>query len=186
MAEEQEWANLLAEVFDKLTAKHAAITYDFDNLEMNGVVERNGKKQPTGTVSLTGKLTITTKQVWENMKSKLPANFLISLTNGSVKISENKKPAIEFSTKNDDRVVNIISMPVKISGKKSAIKRLADARDLAKTLKKEGITLDIQRHGNLVLRLGEKAKPKFSKIITFSGNIEITDLKALRSLEKGV
>ena len=39
------------------------------------------------------------------MKSKLPANFLISLKKGSVKISENKKPAIEFSTKNDDRVV---------------------------------------------------------------------------------
>ena len=44
MAEEQqEWANLLAEVFDKLTAKHAAITYDFDNLEMNGVVRETAK-----------------------------------------------------------------------------------------------------------------------------------------------
>ena len=118
------------------------------------------------------------------MKSKLPANFLISLTNGSVKISENKKPAIEFNTKNDDRVVNIISMPVKISGKKSAIKRLGDARDLAKILKKEGVTLDIQYNGKLVLRLGEKAKPKLSKIVTLSGNIEIADIKALRSLEK--
>ena len=120
------------------------------------------------------------------MKSKLPANFLISLKKGSVKISENKKPAIEFSTKNDDRVVNIISIPVKISGKKSAIKRLGDARDLAKTLKKEGVTLDIQHNGKLVLRLGEKAKPKLSKIITLSGNIEIADINALRSLEKGV
>ncbi len=61
MAEEQEWANLLAEVFDKLTAKHASISYDFSNLEMKGQVERNGKKVPTGTVSLTGRLTITTK-----------------------------------------------------------------------------------------------------------------------------
>ena len=61
MTEDQEWANLLAEFFDKLTSKHAAITYEFENLEMNGVVERNGKKQPTGTVALTGKLTITTK-----------------------------------------------------------------------------------------------------------------------------
>ena len=61
MTEEQEWANLLAEVFDKLTAKHAASTYNFDNLEMSGVVERNGKRQPTGTVALSGKLTITTK-----------------------------------------------------------------------------------------------------------------------------
>ena len=118
------------------------------------------------------------------MKSKLPANFLISLTKGSVKISENNKPAIEFNTKNYDRVVNIISMPVKIPGKKSAIKRLGDARDLAKTLKKEGITLDIQHNGKLVLRLGEKAKPKLSKIITLSGDIEIIDIKALRLLEK--
>ena len=77
-------------------------------------------------------------------------------------------------------------MPVKISGKKSALKRLSDARDLAKTLKKEGVTLDIQHKGKLVLRLGEKAKPKISKIITMSGNIEITDIKALRSLEKGM
>ena len=61
MAEEQEWANLLAEVFDKLTQKHASITYAFDNLEMKGKVEKGGKIIPTGTVSLTGKLTITAK-----------------------------------------------------------------------------------------------------------------------------
>lgn len=29
MAEEQEWINLLAEVFDKLAEKHATITYDY-------------------------------------------------------------------------------------------------------------------------------------------------------------
>ena len=61
MAEEQEWANLLAEIFEKLTQKHASITYDFDNLAMQGKVEKNGKVVPTGTVSLSGKLTITAK-----------------------------------------------------------------------------------------------------------------------------
>jgi len=59
MAEEQEWANLLAEIFDKLTQKHASITYDFENLEMKGQVEKESKVVPTGSVSLTGKLTIT-------------------------------------------------------------------------------------------------------------------------------
>ena len=61
MTEEQEWANLLAEIFDKLTKKHASITYDFEDLEMKGWVEKEGTKISTGTVSLTGKLTITAK-----------------------------------------------------------------------------------------------------------------------------
>ena len=47
MTEEQEWASLLAEVFDKLTAKHAAISYKFDKLELSGMVDRNGKKVST-------------------------------------------------------------------------------------------------------------------------------------------
>ena len=61
MAEEQEWANPLAGVCDKLTEKRASITYDFENLEMKGQVEKEGKVVPTGTVSLTGRLTITAK-----------------------------------------------------------------------------------------------------------------------------
>jgi hypothetical protein len=60
--EEQEWANLLAEIFDKLTQKHAAITYDFDNLEMAGKIMKDKQVVPTGTVSLSGKLTITAKK----------------------------------------------------------------------------------------------------------------------------
>ena len=60
--EEQEWANLLAEIFDKLTQKHAAITYEFDNLEMAGKIMKDKQVVPTGTASLSGKLTITAKE----------------------------------------------------------------------------------------------------------------------------
>jgi hypothetical protein len=51
-----------AEIFDKLTQKHAAITYDFDNLEMAGKIMKDKQVVPTGTVSLSGKLTITAKK----------------------------------------------------------------------------------------------------------------------------
>ncbi len=67
MTEEQEWASLLSEVFDKLTEKHASITYNFDNLDISGKVEKGGKKVPTGTVNIKGKLTITTNKP-RNMK----------------------------------------------------------------------------------------------------------------------
>ena len=59
--EEQEWANLLAEIFDKLTQKHAAITYEFDYLVMACKIMKDKQVVPTGTVSLSGKLTITAK-----------------------------------------------------------------------------------------------------------------------------
>lgn len=61
MAEQQEWANLLAEIFEKLTQKHASITYEFENLDFQGKIQKEGKGIPTGIVSLNGKLTITAK-----------------------------------------------------------------------------------------------------------------------------
>ena len=43
MAEQQYWANSLAKIFEKLTQKHASITYDFENLELQGKVQKEGK-----------------------------------------------------------------------------------------------------------------------------------------------
>lgn len=58
-SEEQEWASLLGEIFEKLTAKHTSITYEFNDLKLQG--ERTGEEGisiPTGTITLSGKLTI--------------------------------------------------------------------------------------------------------------------------------
>lgn len=56
---EHEWASLLGEIFEKLTAKHASITYEFDNLKLHGEKkETGGMSIPTGTITLSGKLTI--------------------------------------------------------------------------------------------------------------------------------
>ena len=80
MAEEQEWANLLGEIFEKLTQKHASITYDFENLEMKGQVEKESKIVPTGSVSLTGKLTITAQWGrWKWVSLNYPQIFYLFL-----------------------------------------------------------------------------------------------------------
>ncbi len=57
--EEKEWASLLAEIFERLTAKHASITYDFNDITFEGE-KINGVENgiPTGKIKINGKLTI--------------------------------------------------------------------------------------------------------------------------------
>jgi hypothetical protein len=73
-------------------------------------------------------------------------------------------------------------MPIRISGKPGLIKQLSQAKGLAKELKQKNTTLEVRLHGEIVLKLGEKANPKLAKIVTMSDNIEITDLKKLKKL----
>ena len=114
--------------------------------------------------------------------TNLPANFLTYLENGSMKISCAGEPAINFHSSKDLRVIDIIDFPIKVSSKPGFIKQLSEGKDLAKSLKKQKVTLEIRLKGEPVLRLGEKANPKLAKIVTLSNDIEITDIKKLKTL----
>ena len=118
------------------------------------------------------------------MKSNLPANFLLYLTSGHLTIANNEKTAIEFNSKGNTRTLDIIDLPTKIAGNMNLLKQLTEAKDLAKMLSKDEITLEIKHRGKTILRLGKNAKPKFSTLVTFSRNVEIINLKELRKLEK--
>ena len=112
----------------------------------------------------------------------LSTNFLASLNEGILKISSNNNPTMNFSATKNSRIINIIDLPIKISKKPGLIKQLSQSKKLAKQLKKNKITLEIQLRGETVLKLGEKANPKIAKIVTLSNDIEIKDLKKLKKL----
>ncbi|MHA7647783.1 hypothetical protein [Nitrosopumilus sp. S4] len=99
-----------------------------------------------------------------------------------MKISCGDSPAINFNATKDLRIIDIIDIPIKVSSKPSFIKQLSEGKELAKKLKEEKITLEIRLKGEPVLKLGEKANPKLAKIVTLSGDIEITDIKKLKTL----
>ncbi len=115
-------------------------------------------------------------------KSNLPANFLISLQKGSFKIDCNDQPTCNFYTTKNIRTIDILDIPIKLSEKPGIIKQLSQAKQMAKKLREEKVTLDIRYKGDLVLRLGEKANPKLARVVTLSKDIEITDLKKLKKL----
>ena len=57
--EEKEWASLLAEIFERLTSKHASITHEFNNITFEGTkVDTGDMSIPTGKILTNGKLTI--------------------------------------------------------------------------------------------------------------------------------
>ncbi len=112
----------------------------------------------------------------------IPANFLSFLQGGSLKVACDGTPSVNFTAEGNSRIIDIIDIPIEITKRPSMIKQLSEAKDLAKNLKQENITLEIKLQGETVLKLGEKANPKLAKIVTLSNNIEITDLRKLKKL----
>ena len=112
----------------------------------------------------------------------LPANFLSFLQSGNIKIRCGDSPSINFITEDNSKIIDIIDIPIEITKRPNLIKQLSEAKDLAKNLKQENITLEVRLKGEPVLKLGEKANPKLAKIVTLSNNIEIIDLRKLKKL----
>ncbi|MDH3312278.1 MAG: hypothetical protein OEM28_03915 [Nitrosopumilus sp.] len=113
---------------------------------------------------------------------QLPAYFLSYLERGSLKVTCDGEPSVDFIAQDDLRIINVLDIPIEITSRPGLIKQLSEAKDLAKNLQQQKITLEIRLKGETVLKLGEKANPKLAKIITLSNHIEITDLKKLKKL----
>ena len=112
----------------------------------------------------------------------IPANFLSFLQGGGLKVTCDGTPSINFVAEGTSRIIDIIDIPIEITKRPGLIKQLSEAKDLAKNLKQQSITLEIRLKGEPVLRLGENANPKIAKIVTLSNNIEIADLRKLKKL----
>ena len=113
----------------------------------------------------------------------LPINLLKLVKTGSLDVSENDKKTITFSFNENKIIVDILDITFNISTK-GILTRLSEARQFAKHLKEKNLTLCISHRGKIVMKLGKEANPKFSRIITQSVAVEITDLRELRKLDK--
>ena len=118
------------------------------------------------------------------MEIDLPINLLKLVKTGSIEIKENDRKTVSFSFNENTVTVDILDITFNISTEKGILTRLSEAREFAKHLKKKNLTLCISNRGKIVLRLGKEANPKFSRLVTQSGAVEITDLRELRRLDK--
>ena len=118
------------------------------------------------------------------MRIDLPADLLRLVTAGSLVVSENHKKSVKVSFEKNTIAVDLLDIQLNIPTSKGIFTRLSEARDFAKNLKEQNLTLCILNKTKPVLKLGKDAKPKLSRMVTQSKSVEITDLRELRKLDK--
>ena len=118
------------------------------------------------------------------MDTRLSVDLLKGIKSGTLEIKENNKESMQFIADKNTITINLIDISFNIPAYTSISSKLSDAREFAKNLKENHLTLHIAHNGKVVMKLGKKAKPKLSRLITKSSAVEITGLRELRKLDK--
>jgi len=64
------------------------------------------------------------------------------------------------------------------------LKKLKQLKGVAEKLRKDGLTVTVSHKGDLALKLGAEANPRFARLITLSGAIEISSMGKLIQIMK--
>jgi len=64
------------------------------------------------------------------------------------------------------------------------LKKLKQLKGVAEKLRKDGLTVTVSHKGDLALKLGAEANPRFARLITSSGAIEISSMGKLIQIIK--
>ena len=114
----------------------------------------------------------------------LPISLLNFVNGGSLSVIENNKKTVGILFDQNKITIDIQDITFNMPGTKGIFTRLSEAREFASHLKKKNLTLCISNRGKIVMRLGKEANPKFSRLLTQSSAVEITNLIELRKLDK--
>ena len=118
------------------------------------------------------------------MSQQLSADIISLLKSGKITIHQGDKKLVEVDADNNNVTVNILNLTKEIATPSRIIATLTEARGMAHALKERGVTLTVSANNKKIVKLGSDAKPKFSRLITRSKNVEITNLRELRLLDR--
>ena len=109
-----------------------------------------------------------------------------SATSGTIKIDAENQPAAEIDISKAKITINLLQpeffrAPDDETG---LFDKLHTSKEFGHKLTNNGLTLSILRKGKEAITLGNKAKPKLSKLITRSNDIQIDSLKEAAELKR--
>ena len=109
-----------------------------------------------------------------------------SATSGMITIDAENQPAAEIDISKDKITINLLQpeffrAPDDETG---LFDKLHTSKEFGHKLTNNGLTLSILRKGKEAITLGNRAKPKLSKLITRSNDIQIDSIKEAAELKR--
>jgi len=110
---------------------------------------------------------------------------LMSARGGALQIDFEGKPAVRILAGENKIAVDLLEPEVfkNPQDETGLFDKLKTASEFGRKLSDNGVTLSFLRKGKEAVRLGEGAKPTFSKVITRSGDVQLSSVKEFAKLK---
>lgn len=109
-----------------------------------------------------------------------------SLTRGTIEIDTENQPAAQIDISNDKIAINLLQAEFfRVPDDETGLfDKLETSKEFGHKLSENRFTLSILRKGKEAITLGYKAKPKLSKLITRSDDIQVDSIKEATKLKR--
>jgi hypothetical protein len=109
-----------------------------------------------------------------------------SLTHGTIEINTENQPAAHIDIYNDKIAINLVQAEFfrAPDDETGLFDKLRTSKEFGHKLSENRLTLSVLRKGKEAITLGYKAKPKLSKLITRSDDIQIDSIKETTELKR--
>jgi hypothetical protein len=109
-----------------------------------------------------------------------------SLTLGTIEINTENQPAAQIDIYNDEIAINLLQAEFfrAPDDETGLFDKLRTSKEFGHKLSENRLTLSVLRKGKEAITLGYKAKPKLSKLITRSDDIQIDSIKETTELKR--
>lgn len=109
-----------------------------------------------------------------------------SLTRGTIEIDTENQPAAQIDISNNKIAINLLQAEFfRVPDDETGLfDKLETSKEFGHKLSENRLTLSILRKGKEAITLGYKAKPKLSKLITRSDDIQVDSIKEATKLKR--
>jgi hypothetical protein len=109
-----------------------------------------------------------------------------SLTRGTIEINTENQPAAHIDIYNDKIAINLVQAEFfrAPDDETGLFDKLKTSKEFGHKLSENRLTLSVLRKGKEAITLGYKAKPKLSKLLTRSDDIQIDSIKETTELKR--